>query len=259
MVQSVLEKTNIETEAWELFEVGSYQDLIDLAEQNPKSLILHDLSILSKFENNSVTENLVPSQSIFTPLVRAYVHSYLNNWKESSEKLIEYFKQKNRPICYTILSFGVKTTFRARMFSECLAIIGLEKNPNNQISFLTEKIESYFGLKKYEELTSCFRTNFKFINQNYELYLKASLAFHALGKYKEAEALIRNVPNKKILPSFEEMKSRLTPVINNIPILEKKVQSMNSLDLKELGFAYLFNQDYEKAEATFRRAISLVK
>ena len=89
-------------------------------------------------------------------------------------------------------------------------------------------------------------------------YLKAGLSLNALGKYKEAEFLFGKIPGKRELPSYEEKRNEFVPVINKIAEYEKK-EVLSNTELKDLGFAYLFNAEYQKAEEVFKKVAYAIK
>ena len=85
------------------------------------------------------------------------------------------------------------------------------------------------------------------------IYMKVGLSLQALGKFKESELLLSKVPNSKKLPSFEEKRKEFQEIIKDIPILETK-ENLSLQELKNLGFAYLFSSQFDKAEEIFKKA-----
>jgi tetratricopeptide (TPR) repeat protein len=119
--------------------------------------------------------------------------------------------------------------------------------------YCKEKIYCLFGLKKHLELIQYFKSVYNLVDNDSDVMLKVGLSLHALGKFKESEYLLEKIPDKVNLPSFEERKKEFTGIISNIKSLEKK-ENLSFDELKDLGFAYLFNSDYAKAEEIFRKA-----
>ncbi|MEM7182316.1 MAG: hypothetical protein AAF518_15485 [Spirochaetota bacterium] len=161
-------------------------------------------------------------------------------------------------ICFTIIQFAVRLAYETRQFEACLKWIQLDRNLALGDAFLREKMECFYYLKKYKEFIYFFRTKFALLESQYDLHLKAGLSLHALGKYKESEAILNNIPEKANLPSFKEKKKAMQQVIDNIPVYETK-STLSFEDLRELGFAYLFNSQFKKAEEAFKKAAETIK
>lgn len=265
MTQSTKYATNnLERESWESFEVGSFEDVIVLGEENPANVLLNHLGIIAKYENGFRKETDFQKLnsnglSVFTPLVGAYQAYYSGNKQLGLQKVREYLEKNNPPICLTITNFAVKVTFEAEAFDDCLKVMDLSvKRQGNPNEFIKERIECYFHLKKHNELIQYFKTVYKLLDSQYDIYLKAGLSLNALGKYKEAELLFGKIPGKQELPSYEDIRNEFKPVINRIAEFEKK-EILSNAELKDLGFAYLFNAEYKKAEEVFKKVAYAIK
>lgn len=249
---------NLERETWESFEVGSFEDVIEAGKANPGNPLLNHLAILSKYElgyksSDDLRGLSASGLTVFTPLVAAYTAYYSGNKSFALQKVKEYLEKNNPPLCLIITNFAVKVAFSAEAYEDCLKIIYLsEKRTGNPNEFVKERIECYFQLKKHSELIQYFKSVYKLLDSNYDIYLKAGLSLNALGKYKEAEYLFGKIPGKKELPSFEDKKQEFKPIINRISEIEKK-EILSNAELKDLGFAYLFNAEYKKAEEVFKK------
>ena len=137
--------------------------------------------------------------------------------------------------------------------------MNLLKNKADQASFVLERMDCYYYLKMYQELIGTFRANFKLVDTNYDMHVKAGLALFELGMYKESETLLKKVPGSRKMETFEEKYELYRNMITKIPQIEKQKDQLSEKELKELGFAYLFNADYQKAEETFKKVIALTK
>jgi len=62
---------------------------------------------------------------------------------------------------------------------------------------------------------------------------------------------------KFVIKEFEEKKKELKSIIESIPELESK-QDLSTEEIRNLGFAYLFSENYKKAEEIFKKATILV-
>lgn len=265
MMQSAKTSTNnVEREAWENFEVGSFDDVIELSRRNPNNHLLGHLAILAEYESNPSSKQIILNKqlsglSVFSPLVASYHNYYSGRAKTALEKFKEYVKIKNAPICLTVVRFGVKTAFDAEAYEDCLAIMNLDSKNINASYFVRERIECYFQLKKHHELIEFFRSVYKLTGEDYDLFFKAGLSLNALGKYKEAQAIFARIPKKNNIPTFEEKKKEFMPIISKISEMEAKPK-LDHDEMKDLGFGYLFSGQYKKAEEVFRKlSISLAE
>ncbi|MBP7282532.1 MAG: hypothetical protein KBA66_13205 [Leptospiraceae bacterium] len=265
MIQSTKHSTNnLERETWESFEVGSFEEVVDAVNQNPSSALLNHLAIIAKYElglrSREEFEGLSSAGlSVFTPLVAAYNAYYSGNKQLALQKVKEYLEKNNPPICLIIINFAVKVCYESEAYQDCLNVMDLSlKRQGNPNEFIKERIECYFELKKHNELIQYFKSVYKLLDSNYDIYLKAGLSLNALGKYKEAEFLFGKIPGKRELPSYEEKRNEFVPVINKIAEYEKK-EVLSNTELKDLGFAYLFNAEYQKAEEVFKKVAYAIK
>ncbi len=256
---------NLERETWESFEVGSFEDVVDAVNQNPSSALLNHLAIIAKYElgfrsGEDFAGLSNTGLSVFTPLANAYIAYYSGNKSVSLQKIKEYLGNNNPPLCLIIINFAVKVSYESEAYEDCLAImdLSLKRQGSNPNEFVKERIECYFQLKKHLELIQYFKSVYKLLDSNYDIYLKAGLSLNALGKYQEAQFLFGKIPGKRELPSYDEKKQEFKSVINRISEFEKK-EILSESELKDLGFAYLFNSEFKKAEEVFKRAAYAVK
>ncbi|MBK6607143.1 MAG: hypothetical protein KBF99_13910 [Leptospiraceae bacterium] len=266
MIQSAKYSTNnLERETWESFEVGSFEDVVDAVKENPSSALLNHLAILAKYELGfRSSQDFVglsnSGLSVFTPLVNAYIAYYSGNKSLALQKVKEYLEKNNPPLCLIIINFSVKVSFELEAYEDCLSFmdLSLKRQGSNPNEFIKERIECYFQLKKHLELIQYFKSVYKLLDANYDIYLKAGLSLNALGKYQEAQFLFGKIPGKKELPSYDEKKQEFKPIINRIAEFEKK-DVLSDSELKDLGFAYLFNSEFKKAEEVFKRVAYAIK
>jgi tetratricopeptide (TPR) repeat protein len=253
---------NIEKDAWESFEVGSYEDVIQISKANPANVLLAHLAYIAELEASpgkkgnleDVDSILFAKTSVFSPLIKSYFFYYQGKYLEAFQAYAVYLKSNNPPLCFTLIRFGVKVSMEAEKFKECLFIISLDRDPLNARVYIREKVECLYQLKRHEELVEYFKTVYKFAENDNELMLKLGLTLNSIGRYKEAMAILSKIPDKLEMPSFDEKKKEFQSVIDKIPELEKK-KELSSFELRDLGFAYLFNCEYKKAEEVFRKAV----
>ncbi|MCC6275065.1 MAG: tetratricopeptide repeat protein [Leptospiraceae bacterium] len=250
---------NLEKESWELFEVGSYEEVISLAKNNPSNALLVHLGIIALFESGSAEakniSRVTKGTSVFLPLVSAYEFYSSKNHKSAVEKVAEYFKSPNAPLCLNIANFGVKLALKEEDFHSALFIISLYKKRKKENPFLEEEIESLYSLNSHKEVIEVFRENLAVLKDNSDVQLRVGLSLFSLNKFKEAEAILRNIPGYNSLPTFEDKKKEYSNVISRIPSLEKR-KDLSLHEISELGFAYLFSENYQKAESVFTRLLA---
>ncbi|MBE7410567.1 MAG: tetratricopeptide repeat protein [Leptospiraceae bacterium] len=250
---------NLERESWELFEVGSYDEVISLAKQNPSNSLLVHLGVIALFESGSVdAKNLsgvAKGTSVFLPLVNAYIASNFKNSKLANEKLSEYFKSSNPPLCFSIVNFGVKLAMKEKDFHNVLFIISLYKKRKKENPFLEFEIESLYYLNSFQEVIEVFKENIPKLKDNRDVQMRVGLSLYSLNKFKEAETILKNIPGYTSLPTFEDKRNEYNELINQIPLLEKK-KDLNKREISDLGFAYLFSENYQKAESIFMKLLA---
>jgi tetratricopeptide (TPR) repeat protein len=254
--------TNQEQEAWENFEVGSYEEILEIAKTNDSSFI-HHLAHIAKYELdlfNFKEEEDIQGDSILIPLIKSYQCFYKKEFSKSLSYFKEYLFVPNRLLSISIFNFGVKVSLEAENYSYCLNLIELsEKFQNNKQIYIKEKIDCYYNLKAFDELLNYFKKILRFIESDSSIYLKAGLSLSQMGKYKEAEVILSKVPLPEKLPTFEEKQKEYKEAIDKIHELELNRDKLNEEELKSLGFAYLFNKEFQKAEEIFKEVIISVK
>ncbi|WCL48018.1 hypothetical protein [Leptospira sp. GIMC2001] len=248
-----------ESDAWELFEVGSNDEVIRIAKENPASHFLNHLAIIASIENGDGIHN--PSTKGITPLspmVEAYINYKNRKKNEAANQLELYYSNKSALICYPFSKFAIDVFFSVKNYSQVLHVVTIYKKKYSDNAFLREEVISLYHNKKYQEVLSVYQSNSKELNDP-EIHRVLGLALLFLGKHKEAEKILDNIPGKLNLPSFEEKKKDYDRIIMNFPSYESKKASMTPRELEDLGFAYLFNGDYSKAEKTFLEVTQLLK
>ncbi|GBF49109.1 hypothetical protein LPTSP4_06190 [Leptospira ryugenii] len=251
--------TSVENEAWELFEVGSWDEVIELAKTHPNHFFLQHLSYLAEYELQSKAMGIPPKGiSSLSPLVESLSNFLLGNYKEAGNQLNLYFQSSQAMICYSIIQLAIKIYFRAEMYAECRALISSYKKLNLGASFVKEEITVLYHLRRYEELLKLFRENIKLLN-DVEVHKIVGMSLLFLDRHKEANLIFDNIPGKLTLPSFEEKRKAYTEVYGKIKQLEKDSKDLSLRELEDMGFAYLFHGDYEKAEKTFLSITSKLK
>ncbi|PJE04184.1 MAG: hypothetical protein CK427_02540 [Leptospira sp.] len=252
-------KENPETTGWELFEVGSYEEVIHLASENSNSPFLSQLALLAKIEIDTKIGDISPKGiTHLSPIVEAYLNVQKKKFKDASNHLDLYFKNSNALVCFQFVKLSVSTYFKVEKYKEALHSISLYKKKLKDKAFLSEEIQALYELKEYQEIISEFQKNSSDLNSPQLLkILGMSLLF--LGKHKEAEKILGNIPGRLNLPSFEEKRKEYELIIKEIHKYEMKSSSLSNKELEDLGFAYLFNGNYAEAEKTFLRLTNLLK
>ena len=254
------EENSIETTAWELYEVGSIDEVVRIARENPKNDFLNHLGFIAVQENTEYSdENFVTiGISPLANIAEAYRHYNNYSYKESAQSIAVHFRSQSPLTCFSIYNFSINTVFDAGMYELSYNLITRYKKDFNDDTFIKAEIESLFHLKKFNEMIRLYKSH-KDLAGNRDIQILLGLALYKLGKGEEATKILESIPEKAELPSFDEKKSQYSHVIEKIPELEKHKNDLSYKELTELGFAYLFNEDFNKAEATFNLAISLAE
>ncbi|TGN18580.1 hypothetical protein [Leptospira idonii] len=261
MAQQATQAINpsLETEAWDLFEVGANEEVLLLAKKNPNHYYLQHLSYLASFELNG--RGYLPSPkgiSSLSPVVEALANFEMGKDKEAAKQISLYFNQTNNPICYAIINLAMKVYFRSENFAEAKTILSLYKKKHNDVSFIKEEITATYHLRKHEEVIKLFRENLKSLN-DVEIHKMVGMSLLFLDRHKEASVIFENIPGKLTLPSFEDKKESYSHLFSKIANLEPRVEELSNRELEDMGFAYLFHGEYEKAEKTFLSLTSKLK
>ncbi|TGL04265.1 hypothetical protein EHQ43_12840 [Leptospira bouyouniensis] len=243
--------TSVEKEAWDLYEVGSNEDVIVLAKRNPENFYVQHLGFLALYELTGKVATVSPKGiSNLAPLVDAIQNFELGKNGEAVKNLNLYFQTQTNPLCFSIIQMAIKFYFRSEAYEDAKNIIIRYKKQWNDLSFSKEELICNYYLKRYDEVIKLFRENMKLLNDS-DIHKLVGMALLFLDRHKEANLIFENIPNKLNLPSFEEKRKMYDSVYKNITDLEKKSNTLNHKDLEDMGFAYLFNGEYGKAEKMF--------
>lgn len=248
---------SIEKEAWENFEVGSIDEIMYLDE---KSNFIKHLKLIIELDKGKKSFNLsdIDFDSNLKNLVLSYFYFYNFDLETSSEKFELYLNQKDSLFTNSIYLFGIKLNHNFGNYQRTLSLIdsyhSLNKNSN---LFFKEKLDSFYHLKRYQEVVDYFKQIHKLIEKDLDIFLKVGMALNVLGKFKEAEAILTLVKIEKSLPTYEEKQKEYSNQIKKISDYENKKEKLDIKELKDLGFAYLFNSQFKKAEEVFSKVLIL--
>lgn len=111
---------------------------------------------------------------------------------------------------------------------------------------------SNYHLRNYKEAIQVFAENAKRLAEERDVMGALGLALVYIGKFDEAKSVLEKIPGYKELPTFDEKKKEFSEKIASIPKMEAKRKSLSMRELIDLGFAYLFSENFQKAEEVFR-------
>lgn len=251
-----------ELDAWESFEVGSYEEVEEIRSKFPNSIFLEQLHFLSLWAQGDLSKNQVKDFRINSPsplmyISQAVAQGLIYQVKESWALYQKHIKQKNPLYCASLIKFGVQIALDNFAYEACLQIIRLDKSPNKDSFYAEEILICFYNLKKFTEVIQHFKKNFKFIPETQQLYFMVGMSLLGLGMYREAELMLGKQKALLNLPSYEEKKQEFLDKIDSIPVLEKK-NNLSVQEMQDLGFAYLFTAQYKKAEEIFKRELSVL-
>ncbi|TGL57452.1 hypothetical protein EHQ58_14315 [Leptospira ognonensis] len=250
---------SLEKEAWDLFEVGANEEVLLLAKSQPENHYIQHLAFLASYELKGNIAGISPKGiSSLSPIVEAIVNFNNGRYIEAASHLSLYFQSANHAICYSIINLALKIYFRSENFSDALKIISIFKSKSNDQSFAKEEIIATYNLRKYEEVIKFFRENIKQLNDS-DIHKIVGMSLLFLDRHKEANLIFENIPGKMNLPSFEEKRESYKTLFSNIGSMESNSGNLSMKELEDMGFAYLFHGEYEKAEKTFLSITSKLK
>lgn len=246
---------------WEAFEVGNFEEIQKLMEENPQDIpLLHLSSVAYYLEHARLPESFETSHlsenSIFQPLLKSIYFRKKFDYKEAFSCWKQFLETSRDYLIPPILSYGVKLSIEAENYIYALELIKLDTSPNRESYYAESILHALYYLKKFSELLTHFKRNIQFIPENSQNFFMVGMALLNLKKYKEAEYFLRKF-NSFSLPKFEDLKIEMQERIQKISLLEQKT-NLNFEELKELGFAYLFTQQYQKAEKILKLALTRV-
>ncbi|MCZ8156107.1 MAG: hypothetical protein O9264_08310 [Leptospira sp.] len=251
--------SSLEKEAWDLYEVGASDEVINLAKQNLNNHYLQHLAYLASYELNGKLIDPSPKGiSPLSPIVEALINFNAGIYKEAASQVSLYFQSQQALICHGIISLSIKIFFRSENYAEAKDVLTLYKKKFNDASFLKEEMIATYHLRKYEEVIKSFRENIKKLN-DVEIHKIVGMSLLFLDRHKEANIIFENIPGRVKLPSFEEKRDAYSAVFSNISNLESRSKDLTMRELEDMGFAYLFHGEYEKAEKTFLSITSKLK
>ncbi len=255
MIEDSLNK--IEKNAWDNFEVGSIDEILN---SNEDSSFLSHLKILIELEQgkkNFLIEE-INFDSKLKYLVLAYFFYQKLDLKISAENFESYLNQKNSLFTNSIYLFGIRLNHNFGNYKRTLSLIESYHSLNsNSNLFFKEKLDSFYHLNRYSEVVDYFKQIHKLIDKDLDIYLKVGMSLNALGKFKEAETILTLVKIEKSLPTYEDKQKEYLAKIKKISDYENKKEKLDLKELKDLGFAYLFNSQFQKAEEVFSKVITL--
>lgn len=256
-----VQRQNVFHKAWEAFEVGNFGEVETLCRQNPNHFgILHLHSVAYYLKHSQLPESFETSHlsesSVLQPLLKSIYFRKKFNFKDAFQFWKEFFSYSKDYVIFPVLAYGIGTAIDAEEYEHALWLIEQEKSPNSESYFAEFKLRALYSLKRFAELIQHYRKNYKSIAEKPEHFFMVGMALLHLKKYKESEQFLRK-SELLSLPSFEEVKKEMQERIQKISILERK-PNLNPDELKELGFAYLFTNQYKKAEKILLLALNKV-
>ncbi|MDF3820115.1 hypothetical protein P3G55_09405 [Leptospira sp. 96542] len=241
----------IEKEAWELYEVGSTEDVLVLSKKHPENFYVQHLSYLCAYELTGRGSFPSPKGiSPLAPMVEAIVNFELGKYKEAATSVNLYFGVDSNPICFSLIQLALKIYFRADIYDKAYSIIVKYRKTWNDFSFIKEEISCAYFLKRYDEVIRIFRDHMKALNDT-EIHKLVGMSLLFLDRHKEAGLIFDNIPNKLNLPSFEEKKKSYEAIYAKLGGMETNQTKLDHKELEDIGFAYLFHGEYDKAEKMF--------
>ncbi|EMJ94941.1 hypothetical protein [Leptospira alstonii] len=255
---AVSNPSSIEETAWELFETGSYEEVIAIAKKNPNHVFLNHLSGIAGFESGSDHEInfFLKGSSVLTPLLEAYLLKEAGKSRESAKKFHSYFKSVSVPIACSSLRTGILVSEDAVDFKTVLDLISVYKSRFSDDFFCKAEFFSNYHLRNYKEAVQVFAENAKRLSEERDVMGALGLALVYMGKFDEAKSVLEKIPGYEELPTFDEKKKEFSEKIASIPKMEAKRKSLSMQELIDLGFAYLFSENFKKAEEVFSELVA---
>lgn len=255
MAENLAFQNTKEEEAWEMFEVGSMESVIQMASRKDASPYLQHLGLIAKLDLDPDTKFLLSGKSVFSSFLESYLFFQNGNSKEAVKSANVYISQNQFPISFTIASYLFKMYRETNQWKEALVVTLQYRKKFHDNAFLKEELEALFYSGKHSEVVSLFRNHFKELEDSNSLKY-VGLSLYHVGKYDESRKVLEKIPDRLTLPTFEEKKNFYSKIMTKITDYEKKIDQLGFRELEDVGFAYLFHGEYKKAENSFRLATS---
>ncbi|EQA43297.1 tetratricopeptide repeat protein [Leptospira broomii serovar Hurstbridge str. 5399] len=254
-------QVSLEESVWELFETGSYEEVVRVAERHPENVFINHLRAITEFETGGESANNFPleGKTVLTPLLAGYLHRANGRVKEAALLFHEYFKASSSLVSYSILKTGIKTCEEAGGHKAALDLILRYKALFKDNYFAKLEFFSFYYLRKFEEALVAFKDNASILKEDRDVLAALGLCLVQLGKFEEAKGILEKLPGAGEIPSYEEKVTEYAPVIQSISVYEKRRKELSKKELLDLGYAYLFSESYKKAEEVFTFLVSQAK
>lgn len=246
--------------AWDLLETGSYDEVIRISESYPQSVLLDHIRFLAEWEGgfHSINTQVNTQTSRLSPLLEAYFLMIDGKISESATQFHSAIQTHRIEVPLAIQQTAIRVSRDAKDYRICLDMIGLYQFKYGKNFYSAEELICLFHLGRFSEVLVCFQKHGELLKDDAQCLTYVGMSLLHLGRTREAESLISKLPKKLKIPTFQEKKEEYSSVIQELPKLEKKISSLSRSERIQVGFAYLFSENYKKAEEIFTNLVASV-
>lgn len=237
-------------EAWELYCSGAYSQILELESSAGD---LADLRYLAGLEIESEQPPAPAGKGTFSELRNGMSAYHAGDFETAARFLGAWLKRKAyfNPLCLErFLEAAEASQNYAALYKIGTAFMDRKQYHALLVGPL---FRAAFALEQYAVCGALFDKHRKhFADQH--LLQRTALALLFLNRHEEAEKILmtiyRKLTGRAYALDYDATAAEYAPIIQQIPSLEKRKR--NPREDWELGMAYLFNQQFDRAMAVFR-------
>lgn len=257
MKQSTSQLIDDTIAAWDLYCLGEFQTIEQRFSESPNEEI-QDIVLLSRLENRKNSDPvLLMDRSLFSPLVSAMTAHSKNDHHTAAGIMGEWLSEKNF-FSARLLNRFVESATRSERFELIHQVAGkFLSNKKHAKHVIRPYFHSTFHLGKHNEVLQLYRDHGPYLQDLSDLQ-RLAFSMMQLGLYAEAEKLLLKVyereHGKPYSIAYEDARKKHSM---NETIM-KKLESVPHRTFDEsweLGMAYLFREDFDRALQVFQNLL----
>ena len=252
--QAPTQKVEEAVQAWDLYCAGEYTKVLqEFGEANNGEV--RDIRTLAELEMQKDSIFIdVENQSIFTPLLAAMHAYHTGDYEKTPRELGSWLLGKNF-FSVEILKRFADAARRSGNFSLLVSVARkyLEYRQYHPV-IAAPLFDGAYQAGKYEEAIALWKKFQKYLSDSLFVQ-RAAFCMIQTGQYADAESILldayRKIHGTPYRLNYDDVARRYEATIKNLPELEKKADPADFDAQMELGMAYLFDRQYDRAAKVF--------
>ena len=237
--------------AWDLYCAGDYGKILQQYGSHDNSEV-RDIRMLAGMEVDETLRGPVDIQSasLFTPLLQGMQAYHQGDFKSSSERLGNWLLGKSY---YTneILERFTDAASKSRNYPILFSVAKKYLDSKNHQAIMAGPLfDATCAMGKHQETVALWKKFNTHLNEPNRVQ-RVAFSMIQLGQYGDAEKILldayERIHGSPYKMDYEATIKKYSVSIKNIPELEKKAGTGDFETGWELGMAYIFNRQYDKA------------